>query len=173
MLFSKPYRVLALVLAFALCGVPELIAQTQQHEPQPQPTQPDINTAPPDQTQPPAPQPDQAQPELPNAPVAQTPNQTQQGRQQNPQANQQPTQQNTQEPAGTAAAGQATTVGGAASKPAGSAIAPAKQRQVRSLLIKIGAIAAAGAALGIVYGLSKSTSSKPPGAAATTPAPAP
>jgi len=34
---------------------------------------------------------------------------------------------------------------------------------VRSLLIKIGAIVAGGAALGIVYGLTRGTSSKPPG----------
>ncbi|HVO64152.1 MAG TPA: hypothetical protein VMT53_24745 [Terriglobales bacterium] len=69
-----------------------------------------------------------------------------------------------QEPEGTAAARAAKTIGGPASKPAGSAIAPAKQRQVRSLLIKIGAIAAAGAALGTVYAVTRGTPSKPPGA---------
>jgi hypothetical protein len=69
-----------------------------------------------------------------------------------------------QEPEGTAAARSARTIGGPASKPAGSAIAPAKQRQVRSLLIKIGAIAGAGAALGTVYALTRGTPSKPPGA---------
>jgi hypothetical protein len=69
-----------------------------------------------------------------------------------------------QEPEGTAAARAARTIGGPASKPAGSAIAPAKQRQVRSLLIKIGAIAGAGVALGTVYALTRGTPSKPPGA---------
>jgi len=69
-----------------------------------------------------------------------------------------------QEPEGTAAARAARTIGGPASKPAGSAIAPAKQRQVRSLFIKIGAIAAAGAAVGTVYALTRGTPSKPPGA---------
>ena len=69
-----------------------------------------------------------------------------------------------QEPEGTAAARAARTIGGPASKPAGSAIAPAKQRQIRSLLIKIGAIAGAGAALGTVYALTRGTPSKPPGA---------
>ena len=66
-----------------------------------------------------------------------------------------------QQPLGTATAEGVPTVGGAASRPAGEAIAPAKQNQRRSLLIKIGLIAAAGAAGGIVYGLSKSSPSKP------------
>ena len=69
-----------------------------------------------------------------------------------------------QEPRGTAAAQAARTHGGAASKPAGAAIAPAKQRRTRSLLIKLGIIAGAGAALGTVYGLSKGSPSRPPGA---------
>jgi hypothetical protein len=53
------------------------------------------------------------------------------------------------------------TVGGAASRPAGEAIAPAKQNQKRSLLLKIGLIAAVGVAGGTVYALSKGTSGKP------------
>jgi hypothetical protein len=64
-----------------------------------------------------------------------------------------------EEPLGAATAGRVGTVGGAASKPAGLAIAPAKQHQTRSLLIKIGAIAAAGAAIGTVYALSRGTPS--------------
>ena len=75
-----------------------------------------------------------------------------------------PTQKPTQEPAGAAAAQTGVTSGGAASKPAGMAIAPAKQRQVRSLFIKLGAIAAGGAAIGAVVALSKGSPSKPPGA---------
>src|SRR5690348_3856321 len=55
-----------------------------------------------------------------------------------------------EEPTGAAAAQTGATSGGAASKPAGMAIAPAKQRQVRSLFIKLGAIAAGGAAIGAV-----------------------
>ena len=65
------------------------------------------------------------------------------------------------EPAGAATAEKVPTTGGAASRPAGVAIAPAKQHQTRSLLIKIGAIAAAGVAAGTVYGLSRSTPSTP------------
>jgi hypothetical protein len=69
-----------------------------------------------------------------------------------------------QEPVGTAAAGVGNTAGIAASKPAGVAIAPPKQRRVRQLVIKLGAIAGAGAALGAVVALSKGSPSKPPGA---------
>jgi hypothetical protein len=67
------------------------------------------------------------------------------------------------EPVGAAAAESVPTAGGAAAKPAGVAIAPAKQHQTRSLLLKIGAVVAAGAAVGTIYALSHSTSSTPPG----------
>ena len=60
-------------------------------------------------------------------------------------------------PVGTAAAESAKTAGGGASRPAGVAIAPAKQKRSRSLWIKMGAALAAGAALGTIYGLSRST----------------
>jgi hypothetical protein len=66
-------------------------------------------------------------------------------------------------PAGAAAAQKGETAGGAASKPAGAAIAPVKQRQMRSFLLKLGLIAAGGAAIGTVYALSRGTSSTPPG----------
>jgi hypothetical protein len=65
---------------------------------------------------------------------------------------------------GTAVGETGVTTGGPASRPAGSAIAPAKQRQTRSLLIKIGAAAAAAAAIGTVVALSKGSPSNPPGA---------
>jgi hypothetical protein len=68
-------------------------------------------------------------------------------------------------PLGTAAAEKGQTAGGGASRPAGVAIAPAKQKRSRSLLIKLGALAAAGAAVGTVYALSKGTGSTPAGAA--------
>ena len=67
------------------------------------------------------------------------------------------------EPVGAATAESVPTSGGAAAKPAGIAIAPAKQHQTRSLLIKMGAVAAAGAALGTIFALSHGTSSTPPG----------
>jgi hypothetical protein len=67
-----------------------------------------------------------------------------------------------QAPLGTAAAEQIRTSGGGASRPAGNAIAPVKQRQYHSLVIKLGAAAAAAIAVGAVYGLSHATSSTPP-----------
>jgi hypothetical protein len=70
------------------------------------------------------------------------------------------------EPVGAAAAESVPTAGGAAAKPAGVAIAPAKQHQTRSLLIKVGAALAAGAAIGTVFALSHSTPSTPPGTTA-------
>jgi hypothetical protein len=69
-----------------------------------------------------------------------------------------------QRPVGTAAAETANTSGVAASRPAGVAIAPAKQGRARALLIKVGAVVGAGVAIGTVMALSNSTSSKPPGA---------
>jgi hypothetical protein len=66
-------------------------------------------------------------------------------------------------PQGSATAERVPTAGGSAAKPAGVAIAPAKQHRTRSLLIKLGAVAAAGVAAGTVYALSKGTSSNPPG----------
>ena len=69
----------------------------------------------------------------------------------------------TQTPQGAAAAQVQPTTGTAASKPAGAALAPPKQRRVRSFLIKFGAIAGAGIALGTVYALSAASPSKPPG----------
>jgi hypothetical protein len=82
---------------------------------------------------------------------------------QNPPPSQQP-QSNAHEPLGTAAAESVPTTGIAASRPAGAAIAPAKQRRVRSLLIKVGVIVGAGVAAGTTMALSKGSPSKPPGA---------
>jgi hypothetical protein len=71
-----------------------------------------------------------------------------------------------QEPNGTAVAPPVEVSGGAASKPAGVAIAPPKQRQVRSLLIKLGFLAGAGAAIGTVVGLSAASPGHVPGSPA-------
>jgi hypothetical protein len=54
--------------------------------------------------------------------------------------------------------------GSTLSEPAGVAIAPAKQKRTRSILIKMGLIAGAGIALGTVAALSAGSPSKPPGA---------
>ena len=69
-----------------------------------------------------------------------------------------------QRPVGTAAAEAPRVSGVTAAQPAGVAIAPAKQRRVRTLVIKVGVIAAASVALGTTIALTMGTSSKPPGA---------
>jgi hypothetical protein len=167
------HRLLALTLASCLGGIPQAFAQAAQTSTPSQGTQA-TQTAPrqnPNSTLVPDPskgplQPAQSQPQdLPNAPSSNHP-----APQTTMTAPQDQTQQPTQKvepPLGAAAAETGRPAGGLASKPAGNAIAPAKQRQVRSMLIKVGAIAAGAAALGIVYGLSRSTSSTPPGATST------
>ncbi|MGA8621096.1 MAG: hypothetical protein WB660_21550 [Candidatus Sulfotelmatobacter sp.] len=69
-----------------------------------------------------------------------------------------------QKPVGTAAAEAPNTSGVAASEPAGVAIAPAKQRRVRTIVLRTGAIIGAGVAIGTVVALTAGTSSRPPGA---------
>jgi hypothetical protein len=156
---------LALVVSAVLCGAPQW-AEAQQPVPSPpqtpgssvDPTQGPLEPVPPSPQSQPQPLPDapsspQSQPTgTPQAPPV-------------PMANAPTPQRPPSEPVGTATAERAPTAGGAASKPAGAAIAPAKQRQVRSLLIKMGAVAGAGVALGTVMALSKGTPSVPPGAA--------
>lgn len=160
--------VFAATLVMALCGAPELagaMAQSQSGQQQQDSATPQSATPANSQA---APEQQQQQPAaatetnnngesprdqgLPDAPSAQTTqgsdNNAQQGN----------------EPVGTAAAQAGKTRGGVASKPAGAAIAPAKQKRTRSLLIKLGLIAGAGVAVGSVYALSKGSPSKPPGA---------
>jgi cytoskeletal protein RodZ len=72
--------------------------------------------------------------------------------------------QQVQEPVGTAAAEPVEATGVAASRPAGAAIAPAKQRRTRALLIKVSAVVGAGVAIGTVVALSHASPSVPPGA---------
>ena len=146
-------QVMMLVVAAAMCGLPE-VAQAQQSQssttPQSQsgttfdpskgPLQP-VPSQEPGSTE--APAPGTSNEAYPAAPAPQ------------------PEQEQVQQPLGAATAEGVPTVGGAASRPAGMAIAPAKQSQRRSLLIKLGLIAAAGIAIGTVAGLSKGTSAKP------------
>jgi hypothetical protein len=72
-------------------------------------------------------------------------------------------QKTDQKPVGTAAAEKPVTTGVAASDAAGAAIAPAKQRRSRSLLIKVGAIIGAGVAVGTIAALSSASPNRPPG----------
>ena len=80
------------------------------------------------------------------------------------QGTQAPPQPSPQKPVGTAVAEAPPSSGIAASQPAGVAIAPAKQRRVRTIVLRMGAIVGAGVAVGSVVALTAATSSKPPGA---------
>lgn len=133
---SRTIYTLSVLLLFVLLGGPQL-AQAWVLPQQQQGTTANTGTT-------------EAPQSLPNAPSQEQSN-----------AKQQPKDK---APVGAAAAEAGVTAGGAASRPAGSAIAPAKQGQRRSLLIKLGLIAAAGGALGAVYALSRGTGSVPPGA---------
>lgn len=73
-------------------------------------------------------------------------------------------QQPAEKPVGTAVAEPSGASGVAASEPAGAAIAPAKQRRVRTVVLRVGAIIGAGVAVGTVVALTAGTSSKPSGA---------
>lgn len=152
-------------LLFALCGVPDLTAQQSSSAPQQQqgqqtqqPSNNGVNVNPAQAPLTPPPSAEEQPVTIyegnpPNAPTPQTITVQQQNQQQ---------QQQPKEPLGAATAGSVATEGGGASRPAGTAIAPAKQHQVRSFLIKLGAVAAAGVAIGTVYALSKGTPSVPP-----------
>ncbi len=76
----------------------------------------------------------------------------------------QPAQTPAARPPGAAAAEISNTGGVTASEPAGIAVAPAKQRRLRSWIIKLGAVAGAGVAVGTALALSQASPSKPPGA---------
>lgn len=94
---------------------------------------------------------------LPNSPSAvRSQDQVSSGQQPSPQV-----QSGTQEPLGTAVAPSVKTTGVAASRPAGAAIAPARQKRARSILIKVGVIVGAGVAVGTVVALSSASPSRP------------
>ncbi len=125
-------------LILLISGVVEPLAAQQPAAPQPASPQQSV-PATPNSTLPPI--------ELPDSPGTTTTKQ-----ESNPPAT--TTVPSQSQPSGTAAAPAVQVSGSAASKPAGVAIAPPKQRQIRSWLIKFGFIAGAGAALGTVAALS-------------------
>lgn len=96
--------------------------------------------------------------ELPDAPTPVQPNQ------QNAESSSIQPQNPNSVPSGAAGAKAPTVRGAPASRTVGAAIAPAKQRQRRSLLIKVGLVAGACVAVGSAFALSKASPSKPPGA---------
>jgi hypothetical protein len=76
---------------------------------------------------------------------------------------QEPTQQTgtPQQPVGTAAAPYEKPTGVPGSSPAGAVIAPAKQRRVRAIVVRMSIVIAAGAAVGAVVGLSRASHGEP------------
>lgn len=72
-----------------------------------------------------------------------------------------PEQQQVHQPVGTAAAPYENPVGVAVSRPAGAAIAPAKQRRSHTFLIKMSLVIGAAVAVGTVVALSKGSPSRP------------
>jgi hypothetical protein len=126
-----------LILLLSVTAEPLFAQQTPaSSQPSPQTTQPPIEL-----------------PENPGSAPAQT----------NAPAAQQNAPQTPKQPSGTAVAPSVQVSGGAASKPAGVAIAPPRQHQVRSWLIRFGFIAGAGAALGTVAALSAASPAHVPG----------
>jgi|SRR5579862_787888 len=78
-------------------------------------------------------------------------------------------QESTQVPSGTAGAKAPTVKGAPVAQPSGAAVAPPKQHNRRSLLIKLGVLAGAGVAVGSVVALSAKSPARPPGAPAVRP----
>jgi hypothetical protein len=156
---QKITRILSSILAVLLCVGPQPLSVAQQSNPPAQPqssgTTVDPSKAPlqPVTTYPEAPAPQQDRRQYAAQPLPRTTTAAPTPQEQKP----------SNEPVGSAAAEKVPTAGGAATTPAGEAIAPAKQHQTRSLFLKIGAIAAGGLAAGTIYALSRGTSSKPPG----------
>jgi hypothetical protein len=153
-------KVMVLITGLVLCGLPEY-AQAWQQEGSPlsgQQDQQNGTTIDPSKG-PLQPVPSQNEPGIQNG-QPNTPESYTQPMPATP-APQPRAEQQMQQPLGTATAEGVPVVGGAASRPAGEAIAPDKQKQRRSLLLKMSLIAAAGVAGGVVYALSKGTSAKP------------
>jgi hypothetical protein len=130
----------AMAVVFFASNVQAFAQQDQNPHQLPPPDQP-RSTQPAPQQPPATPEPTNPSP---NTPV-------------NPPAQSTPTM-----PSGTAAAPAGRLSGNAASRPAGAAIAPPKQRQVRSFLIKLGFVAGAAAALGTVAALSMASPARVP-----------
>jgi len=81
-----------------------------------------------------------------------------------PQSQTPPSQQPAVAPSGAAGAKAAKVKGAPVAKPSGAAVAPARQRGHRSLLIKLGLVAGAGIAVGSAVALAERSSARAPGA---------
>jgi hypothetical protein len=138
------HRATVCTLIFLLSAAAEPLVAQQQTQPDQQPAQ--------NSTQPPIELPEN--PGRSSTPAANAPSPA-------PQNNTPPT---APQPSGTAVAPEVQVSGSAASKPAGVAIAPPKQRQIRTWLIRFGFIAGAGVALGTVAALSAASPGRVPNA---------
>lgn len=154
---------LVFLLALCLCGLPQWVeAQSLASTPSPPQSAPQEERETPLQAAPPGvvnPAQGTLQPGSPSGGAASVP-----PVEAPPPAQTTSTSSRGERPVGAAVGQSGTAAGGPASRPAGVAIAPAKQRQTRALLIKVGALAAAGVAVGTVLALSRGTPSTPPGA---------
>jgi hypothetical protein len=75
-----------------------------------------------------------------------------------------PSQESAPAPSGAAGAKAANVKGAPVAQPAGAAVAPARQRTHRSLLLKLGLLAGAGIAVGAAVALSERSPARPPDA---------
>ncbi|SRR6266498_1090647 len=154
--------VLNSTLVVILAGIPEIVfAQSSQGQPASSPVT-DSDASPPkaEERQPAGPEQSQQQ----SQPLPDSPGNVQAQSTAAPAtASSSQRVSSTERPLGTAAAEIGNASGTSASKPAGFAIAPAKQHQSRSLLIKLGAVVGVGIAVGTVMALSSSSPSRPPG----------
>jgi hypothetical protein len=139
----------ACICVALVCQAQVVVAAGQEPTPQPKRVQQDVSRAiassPPQNVGPAREDP------IPAAPIPQLAQEAQ------------PTQQPSapQQPVGTAAAPYEKPTGVPGSRPAGAAIAPAKQRRVRTIVIRVGLVLAGAGAVGAVIGLSKASHSEP------------
>jgi hypothetical protein len=145
---------LVLMVAAQMSGAAVLAAQEPQ---QPAPVQ---QPAPAQQPQTAANQTGKPGADMPEAPdpAAQ---QSQPAEQEFAMRSQDSSSQDAQQPVGTAAAPYTRPTGVAGSRPSGAAIAPAKQKRKKALLIRVGLIVGGAVAVGAVVGLSKASPSHP------------
>lgn len=152
--------VMMLLLAFPASEAGSAMAQqASQNEPRVSQTAPGAANASENPQLAKSADPESALPDAPspaNSPAAETGTQATA-----PQSDSAQSQQNPHKPVGAAAAPYEPTMGIAASRPSGAAIAPAKQRRVRTILISLGVVAGAGIAVGSVIALSHGSPSHP------------
>lgn len=151
-ILSLVERPIAAILALLLAAP---VAQAAPQQSAPAPSQPAVTQQQPVPTQQPETQPSAPEPAAPDAPSPRLRDLSASS------SSSQSEQISGQNPVGTAAAPETKPTGIAASRPAGAAIAPAKQRRAKIILIRVGIIVAAGAAIGTVAGLSRGSSSRP------------